>query len=403
MDADLIDDLIQIAASPDGLAMAQKMADKALIDDGHEGFPTNACAATLSALLQLAGIDVKMTLGAGRLAERLGGVSAKSRHWVRVLPGDHKPGDVGVTFDEDERKPGADHIYLVVQCVTTDEMIVADNQARVPHQRFASGRNRTPTEYFLRAPPAASITWDTQHRRSKRDDLIDLAAASPLARYQWNQRGRAPLGYIKGMALAYADAYQKLKADDPIAVAMARAAASGDSDDALSWYETAFAELNMHNIADGSATLRHLFVLMTGLGMRESSGRACEGRDRSAENVSADTAEAGLFQSSYNLHSAHPLIDQAIQTYAGSTDLQAVFMEGVAAKANDLENFGTGPGRAFQALNKACPALAVLVAGIGLRHRMRHWGPIKRRSAELNSEADILFGKIEERIDAEGI
>jgi hypothetical protein len=43
---------------------------------------------------------------------------------------------------------------------------------------------------------------------------------------------------------------------------------------------------------------------MLGHGMRESSGRHCEGRDLSADNVQSDTAEAGLFQTSYNAHSA---------------------------------------------------------------------------------------------------
>jgi hypothetical protein len=51
----------------------------------------------------------------------------------------------------------------------------------------------------------------------------------------------------------------------------------------------------MANDRDGPETLRPLFALMLGHGMRESSGRYCEGRDRSAENVASDTAEAGLF------------------------------------------------------------------------------------------------------------
>ena len=55
----------------------------------------------------------------------------------------------------------------------------------------------------------------------------------------------------------------------------------------------------------GAATpverLRRSFALLLGLGMRESSGRYCEGRDRSANNTGADTAEAGLFQMSFDL------------------------------------------------------------------------------------------------------
>jgi hypothetical protein len=55
-------------------------------------------------------------------------------------------------------------------------------------------------------------------------------------------------------------------------------------------------ELGMDNSADGVDTLRHLFALQLGLGMRESSGQYCCGRDMSADNVSAETCEAGLFQ-----------------------------------------------------------------------------------------------------------
>ena len=36
----------------------------------------------------------------------------------------------------------------------------------------------------------------------------------------------------------------------------------------------------MRNDVSGIDTLRHLFVLMIGLGMRELSGRYCEGRDQ---------------------------------------------------------------------------------------------------------------------------
>ena len=38
--------------------------------------------------------------------------------------------------------------------VNTDEMIVADNQASAPHFRRASGGEKSPTTFFLRAPEA---------------------------------------------------------------------------------------------------------------------------------------------------------------------------------------------------------------------------------------------------------
>jgi hypothetical protein len=112
-------------------------------------YPSNGCAAHLSALLAQAGIDVPMTFGAGKLAQRL-----KDRGWTCIDVGAQTAGDVGVCFDIDPTPPGADHVYLVVETQGPDEMLIADNQrtADAPHKRFASGvGGKTPTEYFLRA------------------------------------------------------------------------------------------------------------------------------------------------------------------------------------------------------------------------------------------------------------
>ena len=146
-DCGFIAKLIETGSS--GLAQAQQIAAKALADAGQPAFPHNACAATLSALLQLAGINVPMTLGAGKLANRLGGPNG-SRGWSHVAVGAQRAGDVGVTYDEGGN-PGADHIYLVLQTIDADQMLIADNQEAAPHRRFASGQGKTPTEYFLRA------------------------------------------------------------------------------------------------------------------------------------------------------------------------------------------------------------------------------------------------------------
>ena len=64
------------------------------------------------------------------------------------------------------------------------------------------------------------------------------------------------------------------------------------SSDVLAWYDPQFRAAGMENAVSGADTLRHLFVLLFGLGMRESSGRYCAGRDTSANNTDADTAEA---------------------------------------------------------------------------------------------------------------
>jgi lysozyme len=132
--------LIQHASSIEGLAAARKEAKEAWPE-----FPDNGCAAHLSALLRQSKIDVPMTLGAGKLASII-----KSRGWKRIEVGHQQLGDVGVTFALTP-PPGADHIYLVIQRVDADQMVITDNQSNIPHTRYTSGKGKTPTEYFLRA------------------------------------------------------------------------------------------------------------------------------------------------------------------------------------------------------------------------------------------------------------
>src|SRR5215471_10278855 len=60
------------------------------------------------------------------------------------------------------------------------------------------------------------------------DTVANIAANSSLARVRWLERGIAPLGYIKGMAVMFAVVARKLAQGDRVALEMARAS-SGDS------------------------------------------------------------------------------------------------------------------------------------------------------------------------------
>jgi hypothetical protein len=225
------------------------------------------------------------------------------------------------------------------------------------------------------------------------DKVLEAAENSELRRYRWLDRGRAPLGYIKGMAVAYAAAVQKLGSGD--AVQRAAAAALGtDNRDALAYYKPELDALGAPTATEGDR-LRAVYSLMFGLGMRESSGKHCEGRDQSANNVSALTAEAGLFQTSFNSVSAHPLLRTIFNSYDGSTELQGIFSEGVSCRPSSWMNYGTGEGVQFQALSKACPAFAVDYTAVALRVLRRHWGPINRKRAELRRESFRLLREVE--------
>lgn|GEM_PF-1449211 len=232
------------------------------------------------------------------------------------------------------------------------------------------------------------------------DQILQTAAQSAIARYFWHDRGVAPRGYIKGMALVYARVYCKFKAGDAAAVEMAKADTGNIEKDALARYALEFRSLRMDNSSVGANTLRHLFVLLVGLGMRESGGRYCTGRDRSAQNTSADTAEAGLFQASYNLRTAHPLLPKLFSQYLSNpVGFLDIFQEGVRCNPADLENFGVGNGKDFQRLSKSCPAFAAEFAAVGLRNRCRHWGPIIRKGAEIRPECDEMLLQVQRLVD----
>jgi hypothetical protein len=262
----------------------------------------------------------------------------------------------------------------------------------------------TPTQFYT-APAITPVSEGDggstaeQESPAKLALIIAIAASSDISRYHWKDRGLAPAGYTKGMAIIYARMCSELKRGGTAATEMATANTGNLSTDALAWYNEQCQDAGMDNHVGGIDVLRHLFVLLTGLGMRESSGKYCAGRDRSAMNTTAETAEAGLFQTSYNARAASPVLSQLFKQYAGSTDLVEVFREGVSCKSSDLENCGVGEGHEFQHLSKSCPAFAVEFAAVALRKMRKHWGPINTRAAEVRPECDQMLKQVQEVID----
>ena len=228
-----------------------------------------------------------------------------------------------------------------------------------------------------------------------KDAVVKIASEHSAASINWPDRGQAPAGYIPGMALCYALAVTWLPDDSADIPGFTRAmaqAAGNPSTDALAYLAPEFARLDMDNSSDGIDTLRHLFVLLVGLGMRESSGQYCEGRDTTAANVTADTAEAGLFQMSWNMRTAHPYIPELLEYYLDDPNgFLPTFRDGVTPNAADLQVYGSGAGATYQWLAKYCPAFAVMTAAIGLRTRRSHWGPVNRREVTLSSTVNDLL------------
>jgi hypothetical protein len=234
------------------------------------------------------------------------------------------------------------------------------------------------------------------------DEIYTMAQTSELAEYSWKDRGVPPPGYIAGMSLCFAHAVQRLHDGDDAAALMATAA--GDpSKDALAWYKNEFAAQGMSNKTEGVEALRHLFVMMIGLGPRESSGKYCEGRDLAAENMASDTCEAGLFQTSWNIRSFSPFIAPLLTEFWESPiGFLEVFKEGISPTTDNLNSYGSGDGVRYQWLSRFCPLFHVLVTGCGMRVAKDHWGPIKTRAVEIKREADALLKDVQALVEVGG-
>jgi uncharacterized protein (TIGR02594 family) len=246
-------------------------------------------------------------------------------------------------------------------------------------------------------PPPGALTYE------QRAAIIKIANESDIADYSWDDRGKAPVGYTQGMALAFAQTYLKLQAGHPAAREMAKARTDSEKD-ALNEYLDEFRAHGMSNEKDGIDTLRHLYALLLGAGMRESSGRHCEGRDMSADNVSSDTCESGLFQTSYNAHGASdPEFDQLMVEYSRSenepTCYLDAFSEGVSCSSSEWDSYGSGAGREFQDLCKTCPAFAVETCAITMRNLCNHYGPVLRHEIELKREAEEMFKAVQKFLE----
>lgn len=236
------------------------------------------------------------------------------------------------------------------------------------------------------------------------DQITALANTSSCAKYSWRNRGTAPRGYIKGMSLSFARSLCRfIKSDNnPSLLANILTAANthNSSKDALAHYQSIFSNLNMPIDTEGSDALRSLYVLGTGLGMRESSGSYCEGWDKSAgSNRPSSTGEAGVFQTSYDSMGNSPELRKLYNEYLGSKNrcLLNVFKEGVSCSNRSV--LGSGAGADYQAFNLTCPAFATEYAMTMLRIARSHYGPINRKEAQVVPACNNLLKSVQDLVE----
>lgn len=232
------------------------------------------------------------------------------------------------------------------------------------------------------------------------DKIKTLAGDSSCARTSWASRGRAPAGYIKGVTLSFARSLCRMKTKSVLSGIMSAARTSNAAKDALTHYQSTFASLGMPVSLAGEQSLRDLYTLGMGLGMRESSGSYCEGWDRSAgANRSSSAAEAGIFQTSYDSIHASTELSKLYTEYKATPGrcFLSVFKQGVSCGAKNI--LGKGAGADYQAFNISCPAFATEYAMTMLRIQRGHYGPINRKEAQVIPACNQLLKGVQDLIN----
>lgn len=249
----------------------------------------------------------------------------------------------------------------------------------------------------------SSCDYASAQGKSPIERIEAISMKSKCASIDWKERGRVPKAYIDGMALMFAKAVCQPSRSDVRVVSAARGTPATDADrtDALTWYDSVFRELGMSNSTDGLDTLRHAYVLLIGVGVRETSGKYCAGRDRSAHFDSADSAEAGLFQTSWGAHRSNHTLSGLFDRYSSDEKgcLLDVFRQGVFCSAWDAKTWGEGKGVDWQKLTKSCPGFATEYAAVLIRTsggEKGEFGSLRTRKAEVRPACDAMLHDIQE-------
>lgn len=245
-------------------------------------------------------------------------------------------------------------------------------------------------------PAPAPIEVPEADPLDSRTRTFALVDASACAKYRWKDRSVAPIGFVRGVALSYQRSLCRLKRGEKLAQIQSQELTGSSLTDALTRY----------GFAKGMSPeerLTTLYALGIGLGMRESSGKFCEGRDTSAGAQEPSESEAGPFQASFNsmgtpAGGATSALYAEYQVHPEWCDLE-VWREGVSAKdlngpncTRAINGPGTSAGK-WQEFSRRCPAYATEHALTIARLMKNHFGPLNRKEAEFKGECFEMLAK----------
>lgn len=249
-------------------------------------------------------------------------------------------------------------------------------------------------------PPTPPVAPPTSGGTSV-EEIKKIADHSTCRNYSWKNRGEAPLPFVEGIALSFARSLCRQRRAESSAQLMSQKVTGNSDVDAVAWFAPEFDSKNLEISHSGPDTLRSLYTLGIGLAMRESSGQYCEGNDVTAKPPeTSSTAEAGLFQFSYDSIDASPELRKIYDEYRAdpSKCYLPEFSKGVSCSERPV--IGTGAGAEFQSFAKRCPAFSAEYAMITLRVLRKHYGPINRKEAELQVSCNQMLGQVQAFVES---
>lgn len=259
-------------------------------------------------------------------------------------------------------------------------------------------------------PESASPTPTPSPKPGAKAPSAETVKANLLAIAQYSKcptaqqvNGNGPMSYYKGMAVSYARALchperpeVKILSDE-----------KGDIKyDGLVQYDKYLPK---------KSSLHNVYLILMGLGVTESSGKYCCGRDMNADfGLDSAGAEAGTFQASYGAKRWAPDVLEALfQTYKKGERkcYQEYYSPGITCTAANLKNWGTGTGVEWQKLVKECPAFGTEWAAVLIRKyggSLGEFGPLrgditKGYKVKITSDCDTMLDRIEEYTKIDGV
>lgn len=221
-------------------------------------------------------------------------------------------------------------------------------------------------------------------------EIVSEARSSACAAISWgvkgtgSERGTMFKAATAGITLSYARSVCQIKEPHVAIVASGKLGSTSPGSknaDQLAYMKPVFDKAGIPVDKGGVDTLRAVYASFFSFASMESSGKHCDGKDAAATNTSAETCEAGMFQTSYNsMAYGVPELKALYADYKAKKKscFYDVYSSGVTCSESRWKNWGTGEGVTFQKMNKECPAFATEYAAIMFRTQRSHYYPLNQ-------------------------